>query len=162
MCLTLPKHPSLVAPKSPTKVLKAYYFSLHGNDMQLTPLFRGKKFNLRKDMTIVSNRTSSTVSDEERKSGIITLGLHGFTTLSKLKDYLQEIIGAGRYSNIIILEFLGRPDQFVAKGDKGDIVFHKLEFQKIVTVKPSNTIMFSDKSLDAYDKYLNGQIEILV
>ena len=161
MCLTLPQNPATKAPEKPIKVLKAYKYNITADTLTLHAIFCGKSFNPNNALTIVSNRTGGRyLTPEEIRSGDIHQGLHGFTTRKNLHEFLAEtasLTGLGA----VIVEFIGQPEEFIARGNKGDVAFHKLKFNKIVSYKSPYTSDFIPAGI-YFDKYLNGGYEVAV
>ena len=134
MCLVIPQNPAFQKPTKNLIVYKTYNYRLeqiNGKEaLVIKPIYQGKQFVLRNNLTIVSNREYINPTHFEITTSRIDQGLHAWT--AKKKAVELACTNSGR----IVLKFEGRPENFVCKGQEGDIVFHKLNFVGIVgTVK---------------------------
>lgn len=131
MCLTIKQHPATKAPTTTINVFKAYYYTTSSttNGFMLNGLHRGKSFEFRSNLRLISDRTNVNLTSDEFTYHNVSKGLHGFTTLKGLKSYLEDFVP---HSKSVILQFSADPQHFVAKGEGGGVVYTQLHSPIIV------------------------------
>jgi hypothetical protein len=141
MCLNLAKHPGLIKPKKPIKVYKIYGITRLSKTPEVCSQIRGSKFTLEADLVIKSDRPklrkqwSNTkcwpLTKTEYASGQVFRGIHAYTSLKYAIQTLKE-----HYSPTVLVEFLGDPKDFIARGltdwRGSEVVFDKLKVNRIV------------------------------
>lgn len=144
MCLTISYASLRRKPKT-----KTFYKAYHINDinkLRVSGLYYAQnEFSLRKHLTIVSNRTDTTVTDMESISGSISKGIHVLTTPKGINN-VDAVPGA-----FILVQLECEPEDFVAYGDassycKGEnqAVFTKVRVVDIVRYEAFDSKLKTD------------------
>lgn len=156
MCLTLKKNPSLIKPTKATTVYRVYGYEIENGQMMIkSPIRKTKPVALKTAMTIVSDRKSRWITRTELASSQVLKGLHAYTALTKAKARLTDC-----NTKAVVVEMTGLPENHVATGRDGDIVFTELTFNKVVLIKPYG---FNSKPFQAkgtLDRYLNAPLRV--
>lgn len=134
MCLIINNTSSLVKPK--TKTFYKVYKLADLETLGVRPVYYGKPFNVRKGLTLASNRKSSKVTNYESSAASINKGIHVTHTIAGAR----EICSSGTR---VILKLECNPEDHVATGDAikysryagNQSVFTKVKIVDIVEIK---------------------------
>jgi hypothetical protein len=130
MCLKIAKNPVLTAPTRKTKVYKRYTYTVDRHKkLTLWPMFYGASYSPYKGLQVISNRSNQYITQQELSDGVISKGIHCYTTKRAATKQLR------RYCDEVIVQFTADPEDFIAKEPTSNTaVYHKLTLDCITDV----------------------------
>jgi len=115
MCLSI-RNTEQNKPKKPQKVYKVYS---RMSDGSIHSLHQRVNVNLHAGRLVRSNRSHTYLTQTEQITNEIFYGLHVFTNKKDAYDVAENVFSR------IVVEFVGHPEDFVARGTVGGLLSSK-------------------------------------